>query len=170
MTLLKPSPLLALPTRKQSRRTLVVPCKVFVICLKSTAKATSVNMLLPCVVLFSLLTLCSPVLSECWNYDGTNRNEDSDVKEGVILYEACDRTQPFSMCCRQPGEGDECRLDGLCQGFAGDGSRPVWRESCTDRTWDSPYCLDLCVDGRTEDGFPCTYALPIRLRNVHREL
>ncbi|KAL8959457.1 MAG: hypothetical protein Q9183_005632 [Haloplaca sp. 2 TL-2023] len=66
-------------------------------------------MLLPWIVLFLLLTLCSHVLSECWNYDGTNRNEDSDVEEGEILYEACDQMRPFSMCCRLPGEGDQSK-------------------------------------------------------------
>lgn len=52
-------------------------------------------------------------------------------------------SEGHSMCCNtQPG--DQCRDDGLCLnprlGF-------LWRESCTDPTWQSPRCLKLCING-----------------------
>lgn len=50
------------------------------------------------------------------------------------------------MCCRTNDNNypDICRTDGLCQETEQD---VIWRESCTDPTWQSPQCLRLCIDG-----------------------
>lgn len=54
-----------------------------------------------------------------------------------------------SMCCRtndtQASFPDICRSDGLCQETQN--TEIVWRESCTDPTWQAPECLQLCVGG-----------------------
>src|SRR5437773_4140804 len=48
-----------------------------------------------------------------------------------------------SMCCRtNDGGPDICRPDGLCQSTLD--SSFIWRESCTDQSWQSPGCLKLC--------------------------
>lgn len=97
--------------------------------------------------------IATSIAINCYNPNGSDRNLDSDVAEGTVLYTPCSQVTKFSMCCRQPNEGgDVCRPDGLCQGFASDGSLPIWRESCTDRSWQSPYCLNLCTTGINEDG------------------
>lgn len=95
---------------------------------------------------------------DCWNPNGSNRNEDSDVPEGSIFYQPCSLVTKFSMCCRSPQNGgDSCLENGLCQGYNGEGSQPIWRESCTDPTWNSPYCLNFCTTERDETGFPSPY-------------
>ena len=49
-----------------------------------------------------------------------------------------------SMCCYiTPTSPDFCRPDGLCQDSTID--QLVWRESCTDQTWQAPECVKLCV-------------------------
>lgn len=40
---------------------------------------------------------------------------------------------------------DECRSDGLCLSTWYDNN--VWRDFCTDSTWESPSCQKLCVNG-----------------------
>src|SRR5436190_17864555 len=54
----------------------------------------------------------------------------------------------FSMCCRTNTtlSPDTCRPDGLCQSSIV--RSWVWRESCTDREWKAPECLQLCVGER----------------------
>ena len=49
-----------------------------------------------------------------------------------------------SMCCRTNDDNipDICRPDRLCQAtYQYD---IIWRESCTDQSWQSPGCLKLC--------------------------
>lgn len=126
---------------------------------KPTTKATSTNMLLSIVLFFSVVALSSA--TSCYNPDGTDRNKDSDVAQGTTTYVPCDQTKGFSMCCRYGANG--CRVDGLCQGHAPDGSQPIWRESCSDQSWDSPYCLKLCIEGTDEKGNNRTYRRTLRL-------
>lgn len=101
-----------------------------------------------------LSTLIATALAAtCYNPDGSDRNGDPDVPEGYTFYTPCSQVTKFSMCCRAPNNGgDDCRPDGLCQGYASDGSLPIWRESCTDQTWQSPYCLNLCTTGVDDKG------------------
>src|SRR2546421_7862496 len=52
-----------------------------------------------------------------------------------------------TMCCAAVGPSpDFCRPDGLCQDANND--QYVWRQGCTDRTWQAPECLKLCTTFR----------------------
>lgn len=75
----------------------------------------------------------------CFVPNGTARHLiDNGVKD---TYRPCS-SEGHSMCCNK-GPADECRDNGLCynpkMGY-------LWRESCTDSTWESPKCLKLCID------------------------
>lgn len=53
----------------------------------------------------------------------------------------CDSSQEHTMCC---GTGDHCRSDGLCDSiFYG----LVFRNGCSDSTWQSSSCVSLCDSG-----------------------
>lgn len=59
----------------------------------------------------------------------------------------CGAKNEHSMCCRWNTDvgPDTCRRDGLC---ANEGSITLlWRESCTDPTWQDEGCLKLCYEG-----------------------
>ncbi|KAL8945883.1 MAG: hypothetical protein Q9222_007642 [Ikaeria aurantiellina] len=103
--------------------------------------------ILPFILLSAFISTAS---ADCFYPNGTDRNEGTDVTPGTEAYVPCNQVNPFSMCCRYGG--DDCLPNGLCQGYASDGSKPVWRESCTDPTWTSPYCLRLCVTGEDAKG------------------
>ncbi|KAL9601998.1 MAG: hypothetical protein Q9219_002106 [cf. Caloplaca sp. 3 TL-2023] len=52
------------------------------------------------------------------------------------------------MCCRTTST-DVCRDDGLCDsGWDGN----VWRDFCTDPTWQAPNCVKLCMNSQGKDG------------------
>ena len=85
----------------------------------------------------------------CYNPDGSNRNAMSNATDGW-LYSPCDNAADVSMCCAigpgRDGSQDVCLDSGLCSNdILGDGL--VWRESCTDPTWQDPACLKLFVNG-----------------------
>lgn len=61
--------------------------------------------------------------------------------EPVEKYLPCDNGGEFSMCC---ASFDRCRPDGLCGSGFDDN---VWRDGCTDPTWESPSCIKLCDTG-----------------------
>ncbi|KAL8645260.1 MAG: hypothetical protein Q9226_007378 [Calogaya cf. arnoldii] len=99
-----------------------------------------------------LSTLAATSLAaDCFVPNGTDRNDSPDVSPNSVAYVPCNQNNPHSMCCRYGG--DDCMPNGLCQGYAKGGEMPVWRESCTDATWTSPYCLKLCIKGNSPDGF-----------------
>ncbi|KAI4190595.1 MAG: hypothetical protein L6R41_000688 [Letrouitia leprolyta] len=52
------------------------------------------------------------------------------------------------MCCRTTST-DTCRDDGLCDS-TWDGN--VWRDFCTDPTWQAPNCVKLCLKTQGTDG------------------
>jgi hypothetical protein len=83
-------------------------------------------------LLFALL-----VDAECYDPIGTDTNERRNL---TSAYNACDSTKTNGMCCRTGV--DTCRSDGLCLN-----NGQLWRESCTDKTWNDPNCLKLCVSG-----------------------
>lgn len=61
-------------------------------------------------------------------------------RTGVEFFE-CDSSKENTMCC---GKGDQCRSDGLCDSkFYG----LVFRNGCSDPTWQSPNCIKLCDAG-----------------------
>lgn len=83
------------------------------------------------------------VLANCYAPDGTDRN--GLPGGGSNKYTPCETDNgDHSMCCNT-GVGDTCHDDGLCWNEA----KLLWRESCTDPTWQSPKCLKLCVDDGT---------------------
>jgi hypothetical protein len=48
----------------------------------------------------------------------------------------------FTMCC---ADYDVCRPDGMClSGFDSE----IWRDGCTDPTWQSSSCIKLCHEGK----------------------
>ncbi|KAL8873037.1 MAG: hypothetical protein Q9174_001424 [Haloplaca sp. 1 TL-2023] len=84
-----------------------------------------------------LLSLTVAVSAECFLPNGTDRN--------LGLFD--DDYFPFqttsdghSMCCNI--HHDTPRSDGLCADLS---LGIVWRESCTDPTWESPNCIKLCA-------------------------
>lgn len=87
------------------------------------------------------------------NRKGTDRN--TNLPDN--LYESCNPTASASMCCAldtssnflNANSGTKCRPDGLCNNEAGDA---LWRTACTDKTWKSPECVNLCVDGVKQQG------------------
>ncbi|KAF2232045.1 hypothetical protein EV356DRAFT_506250 [Viridothelium virens] len=90
-----------------------------------------------CLVLVAHF-LATDVQANCYWPNGTDRNAGLPSPD----YFPCNSGE-VSMCCAQ---WDLCRNDGLCQAT----NSVVWRESCTDATWGSPYCLQLCTQG-TDD-------------------
>lgn len=83
--------------------------------------------------------LFTSVAATCYFPNGTDRNIGSSAE----IYRPCDGGGKHSMCCRTM-DHDRCRSDGLCLNFQ---HNEIWRESCTDPTWQSPECLKLCVMG-----------------------
>lgn len=97
---------------------------------------------------FLLFSSClSPVLAQCYLRNGT-RVPSTD-------YQPCNsQIGAVSMCCasNRTMNADTCLANGLCQNYAENdaGNNIVtilWRESCSDRTWQSPFCLNLCTIG-----------------------
>lgn len=119
--------------------------------------------ILSCVVWSSFIG--TSFATDCYNPDQSNRNKDPDVPTGYIYYLPCSLVTKYSVCCRAPNNGgDTCLPNGLCQGYAADGSKPLWRESCTDPTWNSPFCLNLCTTGVNAQGGSSTYIrIPVLL-------
>lgn len=68
-------------------------------------------------------------------------------------YQPCNNAVgSVSMCCgtnrgsKSAATPDTCLQNGLCQNIAtdqrsGNPSTSYWREGCSDKTWNSPYCL-----------------------------
>lgn len=93
-------------------------------------------------IIFSTLLywLAASVNGQCYSYAGVEMDP---------TYKPCNGSAPASMCCHlgvMNNGGDECGL-GPTYGLCGITGTQLWRESCTDRTWQSPECLQLCVGG-----------------------
>ncbi|APA08764.1 predicted protein [Sclerotinia sclerotiorum 1980 UF-70] len=89
---------------------------------------------------FGLLCwLTGLVRAQCYSYMGVEMDS---------TYIACNGSVPVSMCCRlgvpDNNGGDVCG-SGSTYGLCGITGSQLWRESCTDKTWQSPLCLKLCV-------------------------
>lgn len=68
--------------------------------------------------------------------------------DSVWPYLPCNPNAEHSMCCRTTST-DTCRYDGLCDsGWDGN----VWRDFCTDPTWQAPECIKLCLYSHGTDG------------------
>ncbi|KAJ8058827.1 hypothetical protein OCU04_011813 [Sclerotinia nivalis] len=79
------------------------------------------------------------VKGQCYSYVGVEMDP---------AYMPCNGSAPVSMCCRlgviNNNGGDKCG-SGSAYGLCGITGSQLWRESCTDKTWQSPLCLKLCV-------------------------
>ena len=92
-----------------------------------------------CTLLFTSLTILCTIrtsTANCYFPNGTDRNEGFPND----TYFPINPGDDFSMCCSHLG--DQPRSDGLCRNSDG---TVIWRESCTDRTWQSPKCIKLCA-------------------------
>ncbi|KIW03167.1 uncharacterized protein PV09_05395 [Verruconis gallopava] len=78
----------------------------------------------------------------CFLPNGTDVNRLFDLDGDVWV--PCSTAGDDSMCCRTnvTKGADTCVSNGLCHS---NGGPMLWRESCTDPTWTSPACLQLCV-------------------------
>ena len=96
-------------------------------------------------LLFPLLALLTRSLhaTTCYRPDGT-ANKDPAV-------EPCNQSggKTMSMCCslNRTSYPDQCLSNGLCGGGGN-----LFRDSCTDPTWKSPLCLNLCTTGTGQSG------------------
>jgi hypothetical protein len=75
--------------------------------------------------------------AQCYHPDGSAATSD---------YQPCHAGRQ-SMCCainRSDGYVNRCRPDDLCLEI---NTGVIWRESCTDPTWQDPACLQLCTSG-----------------------
>jgi hypothetical protein len=77
----------------------------------------------------------------CYNPDGSQVTD--------LSFQPCNQVSgTVSMCCGTNHTGgidpDVCQPNGLCKNT---GDNIQWRESCTDASWKSPYCLKFCTGG-----------------------
>jgi hypothetical protein len=83
----------------------------------------------------------SLVYAACYFPNGRDMNDVHPEEK----YRPCDNDgrsdSEFTMCCAY---FDTCRPDGMC--LSGWDSE-VWRDGCTDPTWQSPSCIKLCHEG-----------------------
>ncbi|KAL9589492.1 MAG: hypothetical protein Q9203_001710 [Teloschistes exilis] len=91
----------------------------------------------PLIRSLAVLAAITAVSAKCYFPNGNDRNAGFPN----ATYFPVNPSEDFSMCCSHLG--DKPRDDGLCENS--DGS-VIWRESCTDRTWQSPKCIKLCAD------------------------
>jgi hypothetical protein len=79
---------------------------------------------------------------------------------GVSFGATCHHEQEVSSCC---GFGWTCLSNGLCQSSAGNERNyrsKMFRPSCTDHTWTSPNCTQICRGRKFLKGFLyCTGSL-----------
>jgi len=88
------------------------------------------------LIFTSLLLLPSDVratATTCFARDGT---PSSDIP--------CASGSDVSMCC---GSGSTCYSNGMCGPVSRSGNRALSLGSCTDHTWNSQKCLDVCQQG-----------------------
>ena len=100
-------------------------------------------------VMLILLSSCSRISADCFLPNGTIPDGQSLVRHPAWEYAPCNNDTEVSMCCRTnlPNSDDYkdfCQDDGLCE-LAVD--HTVWRVACTDATWKSDACINLCTTG-----------------------
>lgn len=93
--------------------------------------------------------LTSTVHGGCYYPNGTDRN----IGLPGQYFQPIDPFASNSMCC-QFGDNipdtTNAEFPGLCISTAADGL--LLREACTDPSWQSPYCIKLCVQGEDDWG------------------
>lgn len=142
-----------LPPIAPSSRTGHIPDSQTISLLTPVAVAFTIPMahrlrrqLLPFFLLSILLASTALAQSNCYHANGVDQNERWGGSGSE--YSRCGSPNEHSMCCRWNTDvaPDTCRSDGLC---VNDGNiQLLWRESCTDPTWESEGCLKLCYQGR----------------------
>lgn len=88
-------------------------------------------------LLFSPLVLAGSSVT-CWFPDG----QTSTVDHVACDDSAGNNLENGAACC-QNGTNDYCLGNGLCSRYG-----TVYRGSCTDKTWRSPACSQMCLDER----------------------
>ncbi|KAF7942322.1 hypothetical protein BELL_0021g00220 [Botrytis elliptica] len=104
--------------------------------------------MLPIVTLVFIGWLVGLVEGQCYSYEGVEMDP---------TYKPCNGSAPVSMCCHLGvinNGGDECG-SGSTYGLCGISGTQLWRESCTDKTWQSPLCLRLCVGANDTEITAC---------------
>ena len=74
----------------------------------------------------------------CWNRGASTAQPDAYVQ-----------CPDSSMCCKTnvtAPDADSCASGADMRGLCVSAWQVIWRESCTDETWESGGCLDLCMD------------------------
>ena len=97
-----------------------------------------------------LLSACLQISATCHFPDGTVPSTQKFPGHPATEYAPCNNNTEFSMCCRtnidlSTGKGSTCRGDGLCNLQE---DQTVYRDTCTDPTWQSTACIPLCITGR----------------------
>ena len=114
---------------------------LFHLSLSLTVARTSFGKMKPCGPLILFCLISPKAYSTCYFPNGTDANKSLPSP----VFQPCDSGGGDSMCCalnRSPP--DKCRSDGLCESQL---DLNIWRESCTDRSWKSPKCIQLCING-----------------------
>lgn len=111
----------------------------------------------------------------CYTPEGDSRNAQFNESDGY-LYQPCNstgkpfcilskriantrRSKFFNVLCDRAGTDSlgqsrhTCLANGLCQSSTG----AIWRESCTDPTWQDPACIKLFVNNTGYDGGEISY-------------
>ena len=120
-----------------------------------TARHTTMRtipLLIQTILLLSTISFAYQSTPTCFLPNGTADQGNDGVE--LFNFEPCSNTTGYSMCCRQssPGEtGEICRPDGLCS----DDSGEIWRNGCTDQTWQDPACVKLCTSGTGKEDRSC---------------
>ena len=80
-----------------------------------------------------------------------------DGSKAGSQYQPCRSAVDTSSMCCDTGGGDQCLPNGLCNGWPN--NTQLWRDSCTDSSWRSPFCLQLCVNGvgSIKAGWACCF-------------
>lgn len=104
------------------------------------------SFLTPAALLFCLFISSVTAVATCYREDNHNATNS--------IYTPCNNDTPFSMCYRSQVDATgspadhSCLPNGITQNINIAGGYEYWRQSCTDPTWQSPYCLnafDACV-------------------------
>jgi hypothetical protein len=90
----------------------------------------------------SIVCMIRHASAACYMINGT------EITDPV--YQPCNQVAgTISMCCGKnwtTAQDDACLPNGLCQNYGPTYNEMYyWRDSCTDPTWKSPYCLNLCM-------------------------
>ena len=113
-------------------------------------------MFLPSPIFLGLVTLLLSSFTSVQAVTTCYREDNHNATDSI--YTPCNNDHPFSMCYRSQADADgnpadkTCLPNGITQNINITGGYEYWRQSCTDPTWTSPYCLnafDACPSVRS---------------------